>query len=378
MDLVQSVWLAWKTHLESTAISERRDSGDIYIRIDYSNEFNYWKSIVQDDPAKTKRDGHQRFYSSSAEDWKTKFDAIRGVPGLSSLHDDHFRNTIVSSKADSCKDSSWVNVEVSGDVSEEMKFGYFFVGTISPTFNIEEAYGFFDSKLLFHGSIDVDARGTIDAARTDNLTEAEAIIVLNTPFGDSTPEDQREMTNQKRWSPSTKKKFHDALELLLTAPEMNLEKTARTNADIAFDRIKALRKPEIKNFSIDDLKNITGCNSLPWVEGIEKHLERQPAWGFACIRISFGEDSSWETFKEFVIHATESALTFPRNFPSVRPLWKIQWIEDPSMKDASVVDLCRALLIFLATSDVFVKTAKLNQASVTTHFFTPTQKRLIP
>lgn len=149
------------------------------------------------------------------------------------------------------------------------------------------------------------------------------------------------MTNQKRWSPSTKKKFHDALELLLTAPEMNLEKTARTNADIAFDRIKALRKPEIKNFSIDDLKNITGCNSLPWVEGIEKHLERQPAWGFACIRISFGEDSSWETFKEFVIHATESALTFPRNFPSVRPLWKIQWIEDPSMKDASVVDLCR-------------------------------------
>lgn len=179
------------------------------------------------------------------------------------------------------------------------------------------------------------------AARTDNLTEAEAIIVLNTPFGDSTPEDQREMTNQRRWSSNTQKKFHDALELLLTAPEMNLEKTARTNADIAFDRIKALRKPELKNFSINDLKNITGCNSLPWVEGIEKHLEQQPAWGFVCIRTSFGEDSSWDTFKEFFIHATESALTFPRNFPSVRPLWKIQWIEDPSMEDASVVDLCR-------------------------------------
>lgn len=59
-----------------------------------------------------------------------------------------------------------MNVEVSGDVSEEMKFGYFFVGTISPTFNIEEAYGFFDSKLLFHGSIDVDARGTIDVDST--------------------------------------------------------------------------------------------------------------------------------------------------------------------------------------------------------------------
>lgn len=179
------------------------------------------------------------------------------------------------------------------------------------------------------------------AARTDNLTEAEAIIVLNTPFGDSTPEDQQEMTNQKRWSSNTKKMFHDALELLLTAPEMDSEKTARTNAEIAFGRIKALRKPELKNFSIDDLKNITGCNMLPWVKGIEKHLEQQPAWGFVCIRTSFGEDSSWETFKEFFAHAVESALVFPRNFPSIRPFWKIQWIEDLSMEDASVVGLCR-------------------------------------
>lgn len=60
----------------------KRDSGDIYIRIDYSNEFNYWKSIVQGDPTKAKRDGHKRFYSSSAEDWKTKFDAIRCTRSL--------------------------------------------------------------------------------------------------------------------------------------------------------------------------------------------------------------------------------------------------------------------------------------------------------
>ncbi|KAJ5400882.1 hypothetical protein N7465_011371 [Penicillium sp. CMV-2018d] len=188
-------------------------------------------------------------------------------------------------------------------------------------------------------------RSTIDelvqkASRTDNITEAEATIILNTPFGDSTPEDQLEMTNQKRWSANTKKKFDDALNLLLTAPEMNLEKTARTNAEIAFEQIKALRKPELKNFSVDDLRNIRGCNMLSWVKGIEKHLEQQPAWGFVCIRTSFGEDSSWKKFKEFFVHATESALVFPRNFPSIRPLWKIQWIEDPSMEDASVVDLC--------------------------------------
>jgi hypothetical protein len=48
-----------------------------------------------------------------------------------------------------------------------------------------------------------DLRLSIDelikkAAGTDDLTEAEAIIILNTPFGDCTPEDQKEMTNQFR------------------------------------------------------------------------------------------------------------------------------------------------------------------------------------
>lgn len=62
------------------------------------------------------------------------------VASLSSLHNDNFRNTIVSRKADSCKNSSWMNIEVGGDVSEEMKFGCSFVRAISPTFNIEEAY----------------------------------------------------------------------------------------------------------------------------------------------------------------------------------------------------------------------------------------------
>jgi chitinase len=140
----------------------KRDSGEIYIRIDYSNEFNYWKSIVQGDPVKSKRDGYKRFYSSNAEDWKRKFDSLRNSPGLSSLHNENFHNTILSTKADTCKNASWMKVDVGGDITEEMKFGYSFVGTISPTFNIEEAYGFFDSKLLFQGSIAVDTRGVLE------------------------------------------------------------------------------------------------------------------------------------------------------------------------------------------------------------------------
>lgn len=36
------------------------------------------------------------------------------------------------------------------------------------------------------------------AAGTDDITEAEAIIILNTPFGDCISEDQKKMANQSR------------------------------------------------------------------------------------------------------------------------------------------------------------------------------------
>ncbi|KAJ5696816.1 hypothetical protein N7536_007228 [Penicillium majusculum] len=66
-----------------------------------------------------------------------------------------------------------------------MKFGYSFVGTISPTFNIVEAYGFFDSKLLFLGSIDVDVRGAIDVDST--LQSKQLFTGAITGYGFSHP-----------------------------------------------------------------------------------------------------------------------------------------------------------------------------------------------
>jgi hypothetical protein len=177
------------------------------------------------------------------------------------------------------------------------------------------------------------------AADTTDLSEAEAIIVLNTPFGDSTPDEQKEMTNQGRWSRNTRKKFHDALDLIISRVET--EKKARENAGVTLEKIKSIRKPELQNFTRDDLRNITGCNKIPWVRELEKHLEHEPAWGFVCLRTTFGDDLAWNRFKEFLIHATESALVFPRNFSSIRSRWKIQWIEDPSVQDLSVIELCR-------------------------------------
>lgn len=43
------------------------------------------------------------------------------------------------------------------------------------------------------------------AAALEDLTEGEGIILLSTPFGGSTPRDQKEMTNQRQWSQNTKR-----------------------------------------------------------------------------------------------------------------------------------------------------------------------------
>jgi hypothetical protein len=44
------------------------------------------------------------------------------------------------------------------------------------------------------------------------------------------------MTNQFRWSQNTEKKFRDALNLILT--EMDTERRARANAEVALERVK--------------------------------------------------------------------------------------------------------------------------------------------
>lgn len=142
----------------------KRDSGDIYIRIDYSNTVDFWEQIVQADPVQ-KRDVERRFWSASDDAWKAKFDTLRDAQhqGQSSLRQDDFRSLLAASKGpDDCQTPSFLQVSVGGSIYEEMKFGFSFVGTIAPTFALEEAHGFFDARIMYHGYIDVNARGAIN------------------------------------------------------------------------------------------------------------------------------------------------------------------------------------------------------------------------
>lgn len=152
----------------------KRDSGDIYIRIDYSNSLRYWDSIVQGDPAmkKKKRTAaplSKRFYSSSASDWKSKFDDLRKISnappislGQGLLRKSSFDVLLSGESPEKCSakgDDGYLKMDISGWLREDLKFGYTFVGTISPTFSIEEAYGYYDMSLQVTGALNFNGKG---------------------------------------------------------------------------------------------------------------------------------------------------------------------------------------------------------------------------
>ena len=149
----------------------KRDAGDIFIRIDYSNMNGYWENIVQADAIK-KRSLDRRFWSKNLNDWKSVINGEGSELGLrqtgiatpSMQIDDVNALLIGAGKNDECKsdsDDGFLSVKVTGKVDVRMRFGFTFVGTISPNFHLEEAYGFFDSAVEHDGVLEFDGRGKL-------------------------------------------------------------------------------------------------------------------------------------------------------------------------------------------------------------------------
>lgn len=101
----------------------KRDSGTVYVRIDYGDTVGYWNDIVLAD-AITKRGMNEsinkRFWSADAADWKTEFDAIRnlGLPNAYTLNleeDDIYQLLYSGDVTGSCgEDDGWLNIELEG------------------------------------------------------------------------------------------------------------------------------------------------------------------------------------------------------------------------------------------------------------------------
>ncbi|KAF7941509.1 hypothetical protein BELL_0234g00160 [Botrytis elliptica] len=143
----------------------KRDAGDVYIRIDYSNLEGYWNAVVNSAGESKKRSTDEiskRFFSPNATSWKSKFDDVRS--GASSTLDHTLFATAFTSplysSSESCEgeDDNYASIGFSGNVSSKARFGYSFVGTIVP-FNIVQAYGFSESDIEIIAMLDIQVYG---------------------------------------------------------------------------------------------------------------------------------------------------------------------------------------------------------------------------
>ncbi|THV55218.1 hypothetical protein BGAL_0012g00090 [Botrytis galanthina] len=141
----------------------KRDAGDVYIRIDYSNLEGYWNAVVNSAGESKKRsidEISKRFFSPNATSWKSilEFDDVRS--GASDALD----HTLFATSFEG-EDDNYASIGFSGNVSSKARFGYSFVGTIVP-FNIVQAYGFSESEIEVIAMLDIQVYGGLKLPNT--------------------------------------------------------------------------------------------------------------------------------------------------------------------------------------------------------------------
>jgi len=144
----------------------KRDSGPVYIRIDYSDSNTYYTDVVE--ASHQKRSLEPRFWSTISSVWKTIIERIRGQeydpktqPTLSM---DGFNILVYGDDGHDkgCDGADgFLKLSLAGSMRNVMRFGYTLVGTIQP-FSLEEAYGYFDSDLYMSGQLSFDGKGVLD------------------------------------------------------------------------------------------------------------------------------------------------------------------------------------------------------------------------
>uniref|UniRef100_A0A0P0BUL1 chitinase n=1 Tax=Hypocrella siamensis TaxID=696354 RepID=A0A0P0BUL1_9HYPO len=145
----------------------KRGAGDVYVRIDYGDINDYWEKVVKAAPVNGNKrdvDGRldKRFWSSISKAWNNKTLPGSGEYSLE-ISKEKFSSLIYQKDdSSSCNSGGWLSVSLAGTAQSSIRWGFSMVGTISPTLDFSEAYGFFDSKLLLDASLLVDGRGSLD------------------------------------------------------------------------------------------------------------------------------------------------------------------------------------------------------------------------
>lgn len=158
-------------HMTNTTVKElsfsyrfdlvRRDSGEIYLRADYSNIAGYWNAMVDSPPSKRKRSTttadklDRRFWSTTPSKWGQLRAGIDS--GVGSVFSSDLTATLVRmvlSCGSDASDDAFIEILSSGTASGSSRMGISLVGTISPDFNIQEINAFMDTQLDVNLNLD--------------------------------------------------------------------------------------------------------------------------------------------------------------------------------------------------------------------------------
>ncbi|KFA55929.1 hypothetical protein S40293_08857 [Stachybotrys chartarum IBT 40293] len=145
----------------------RRDAGDVYVRIDYSDSHTYFTDIVEAEPVTERNRLKPRFWSEISSVWRSITGRIRSEPLASNqptISDDNFNVLIYGndgSEAGCEDDDGFLRISLAGSMRNTMRFGFTLVGTIQP-FNLDQAYGYFDSDLYMSAQLSFNGRGILD------------------------------------------------------------------------------------------------------------------------------------------------------------------------------------------------------------------------
>ncbi|MCJ1282906.1 hypothetical protein MMC26_002232 [Xylographa opegraphella] len=145
----------------------KRDSGDIYLRVDYSDSHDYYNQVVAADHQK--RTLISRFWSGTLSIWQNL------IRNLRVMADQHFTAVIENQNFDivlydndgsrnNCSSSQdgFLQLKLSGQVRSTIKWGVTMVGTIAPALKLEEAYSYFDSNPKLAGTLSFNGKGVLN------------------------------------------------------------------------------------------------------------------------------------------------------------------------------------------------------------------------
>lgn len=129
----------------------KRSDEKVALRIDYSNQPNYWNTIVDSPGEKRKRSLHprdlaqreseKRFFSENEVAWDRKLDRVHEGEFYTDFSQSA-REDIINSQLSRC-DNEYLELTSSGTCIAHAKFGFTMIGTLQP-FSLDQTYGFID------------------------------------------------------------------------------------------------------------------------------------------------------------------------------------------------------------------------------------------